>query len=268
MREITHTLDMSLDQRNEALTSEGWAVIPAVIDGTLIDELTAALIPSLARRDAIRQRNGVSENTDGTLHHLLMDAPCYLDLLSSLRKLDPVFSGFFASKYILNAYGGVVNEAGKRSYVQHVHRDLRFTSDSKRFMMNILVMLDDFTEENGATYVLSSSHGMHDKPEDDFFFQNAKRMTGSRGSVLLFDSRIWHAAGVNSTLRPRRALTLSLTSPFFKQQLDYPRLFGYENASSCDEWMRQVIGFNSRTPQSLEEFYVPVPRRFYQPNQD
>jgi ectoine hydroxylase-related dioxygenase (phytanoyl-CoA dioxygenase family) len=36
-------------------------------------------------------------------------------------------------------------------------------------MVNMLVMLDDFTVENGATYVLTGSHHAPERPQDEFF---------------------------------------------------------------------------------------------------
>jgi ectoine hydroxylase-related dioxygenase (phytanoyl-CoA dioxygenase family) len=256
-------------KRHEAeLATQGWTVVPGVIDADLTAALAEALAPSLALRNQIRQRNGVAQNTDGTLHHLLMDDRCYLRLLSEFEVLAPMFKAFFEGNFILNSYGGVVNLRDSRAYVQNVHRDIRFGTDSKRFMLNALVMLDDFTVENGATHILSRSQNLFDRPDDRTFFAQAARATGNAGSVLLFDSRVWHAAGVNQTAQARRALTLTFTCPFFKQQLDYPRLFGYRDAARCDAWLRQLIGFNARVPESLEEFYVPLEQRFYQRGQD
>ncbi|MEJ0004537.1 MAG: phytanoyl-CoA dioxygenase family protein [Pararobbsia sp.] len=197
-----------------------------------------------------------------------MDDPCYVQLLDRFRRIDSIMRAFFEGNYILNAYGGVVNNAGTRSYVQSVHRDIRFSTDAKRFMINALVMLDDFTLENGATHLLSGSQTLVDRPDDALFFAQASRATGRLGSVLLFDSRVWHATGINRSTQSRRALTLSFTCPFFKQQLDYPRLFGYGNVDRCDPYLKQVIGFNARVPESLDEFYVPVHQRFYQRGQD
>ncbi|WP_207004601.1 phytanoyl-CoA dioxygenase family protein [Trinickia mobilis] len=256
------------DRHQTEIETQGWTLVPDVIATVLVDTLNDALIPSLELRDAIRVRNGVMENCGGTAHHVLADAPCYLELLANFEKLDPLLKQFFAGNYILNSYGGFINETDLSTYAHHVHRDIRFHSTAKRFMLNSLVMLDDFTIENGATYILSGSQHLPEKPDDEAFFERASRITGRRGSVLLFDSRIWHAAGTNRTTLPRRALTLTLTCAFFKQQLDYPRLFGYANAARCSDFLRQVIGFNARTPTSLEEFYLPVEQRFYQRGQD
>jgi len=243
-------------------------VLPRLIRSELLDSVVEALGPSLALRDEIRHRNGVLENSAGTLHHLLMDDPCYVELLAQLSALEPIFKGYFEGNFVLNSYGGVINERDSRAYVQNVHRDIRFGSDTRRFMVNALVMLDDFTLENGATHILPHSQNMLEQPTDEHFYAHASRATGERGSILLFDSRMWHATGRNTTNAPRRALTLTFTSPFFKPQLDYARLFGYGNLGRCNAWMRQVLGFNARVPESLDEFYVPVEQRFYQRGQD
>lgn len=261
-------LDIDLDRHQSALREDGWTVVPNVIAPDLLDAAAAALMPALARRDAIRIRNDVAENSAGTTHHLLMDDPCFIEMLLAFKPLDPLIKQFFDGNYILNSYGGGLNDRDTRAYVQNVHRDVRFWSDAKRFMLNALVMLDDFTHENGATHLLSGSQDLPERPADTLFFAEASRALGTRGSVLFFDSRVWHAAGINQTDLRRSALTLTFTNPFFKQQLDYPRMFGYENADRCDPWLRQVIGFNARVPASLEEFYVPTHQRFYQRGQD
>jgi hypothetical protein len=252
----------------DRLQSAGWLVAPAAIPDGLRATLAVQLGPALARREAIRARNGVEGNNDGTLHHLLADHPAFVELLACYEAFDPLLRAFFSGNYILNSYGGVVNVRDASAYVHRVHRDIRFASDARRFMLNTLVMLDDFTVENGATYLLSGSHLSASKPEDAHFFRAAERAIGAAGSVLIFDSRLWHAAGPNLTDRPRRALTLTFTSPFFKQQLDYPRLMGDAKGESFTPFLRQAIGYNARVPATLDDYYVPVARRFYQRGQD
>lgn len=258
----------SLAHHHSELDNQGWTILPAMLAPALVDALNAQLPHSLTLRDTIRQRNGVMANNDGTLHHLLADHDCYLDVLKALEPCSALFQRFFDGNYILNSYGGVVNRSGASAYVHNVHRDIRFASASKRFMLNVLVMLDDFTLENGATHLLSGSQHQADKPDDAAFFAQSARALGQRGALLLFDSRLWHATGQNHTPGLRRALTLTLTCPFFKQQLDYPRMLGTQHPAIADPYLRQIIGYNARVPSTLEEFYVPLEHRFYQRGQD
>jgi hypothetical protein len=259
---------LAAERTRESMRTQGWVVISGVIAEGLCDTLVRQLETGLALRQRIRERNGVEGSNDGTLHHLLADHPCFMDLLCVLEPFDPLLNWWFSGQYILNSYGGVINRRDTRAYVHDVHRDIRFSSDAKRFMLNLLVMLDDFTLANGATHLLSGSQTLANRPDPQEFLERSARATGERGSVLLFDSRLWHATGASQVDTPRRALTLTFTSPFFKQQLDYPRLVGYEGGAGLSPFLRQVIGFNARVPASLEEYYLPVAQRFYQRGQD
>ncbi|MDY6945384.1 MAG: phytanoyl-CoA dioxygenase family protein [Pseudomonadota bacterium] len=262
------TESISPDALAAPLQTRGWCIVPSFIGEGLIESVRAQLEPALQLRDAVRRRNRVEGNNDGTLHHLLADHPAYLQIIDALEPLDPVFKWYFSGNYILNSYGGVINRKNTVAYVHQVHRDIRFSSDTKRFMLNLLIMLDPFTLENGATHLLSGSQHMPQKPDSQEFVERAERGIGPCGSLLLFDSRLWHATGQNHGNDSRRALTLTFTSPFFKQQLDYPRLLGYDRQTSLSPFARQVIGYNARVPSSLDEYYVPVNERFYQRGQD
>ncbi len=127
-------------------------------------------------------------------------------------------------------------------------------------MINMLVMLDDFTLDNGATWFLTGSNNKDERPDETYFYQQADRAVGKAGDIILFDSLLWHAAGKNTTDKVRRALTLTFSRPFMKQQLDYPRLIGYHRYDSREfsEDVCQVIGFNSRVPANLNEWYQPL----------
>ena len=260
-------VDISAADR-ERLASMGWLVVPGVVEPALLDLLSSELHRALVIREEIRRRNGVEGKNDGTLHHLLGDHACFVELLARLERFESLMTWYFSGKYILNSFGGVINQRDSVAYVHQIHRDIRFSSDAKRFMLNVLVMLDAFTLANGATHILSSSQLMQAKPDRDEFLRLSDRAIGDRGSVLFFDSRLWHATGHSQADAPRRALTLTFTSPFFKQQLDYPRLLGEERARALTPYLRQVIGFNARVPASLDEYYVPVAQRFYQRGQD
>jgi len=153
------------------------------------------------------------------------------------------------------------------AYVGSIHRDLRTFSGDLRLMAQLLVMIDEFTEENGATYLLGGSHRLLEKPSDEVFFKGAARAVGPAGSIVMFNSNLWHAAGINRSDRPRRALTLAFTRPFMKQQLDYPRALGYARREALSPTLRQLLGYNARVPASLDEWYQPPDKRLYKREQ-
>ena len=256
------------DEFVKALADPGWIIVENCVEKGLTSLLKTSLKKSLLLRDDLRNLRGLAKESSGTVHHVLADDRNYIEILEILEKFDSLISSFFKCKYILNSYGGVINKPSFSSYVHEIHRDIRLSTIGKPLMLNVLFMLDDFTEANGATYLLPRSQTMPNAPDSSIFRKNAFRATGSEGSVLFFDSRMLHAAGVNETKLDRCGLTITLTPPFFKPQLDYPRLMIEKEFAVSDQFLRQVIGFNSRTPSSLSEFYVPTESRMYQRGQD
>ena len=129
-------------------------------------------------------------------------------------------------------------------------------------------MFDKFTIDNFGTYLLPYSHLKEEKPSDEYFFENAIQITGESGDLLIFDSNVWHASAPNKTNSDRRAIPITISRSFMKQLLDYPRALGFERMEEFSEDLQQFLGYHSRVPSSLEEWYLPENKRFYRKNQD
>jgi hypothetical protein len=249
-----------------SLAECGWAILPTLVPAGLVGRLQGELDRVCTEQREIQLRNGVGDGTEGTAHHLPCARGVFLELLEHASSQAPL-DRFFQGPYILNTFGGLLNLPKEASYVNRVHRDQRTFSGEMHLMVQLLVMLDDFTEENGATYFLNGSHRTDERPADEVFFRNAVRAVGPAGSIVMFDSNLWHAAGSNRSSNLRRALTLNFTRPFVKQQLDYPRALGYERAESLSPTLRQLLGYNARVPASLDDWYQPPDRRLYKRDQ-
>ena len=250
-----------------AIQATGLAVAKKVLKPDFIARLNDALSAIYRKRREVQRRNGIADGMAGTCHHLLGDRTALDELLERLP-LDPVVRWFFNGPYILNSFGGFTNIAENAGgYIGNIHRDVRTFAPEFRLMMNFLIMLDDFTVENGATLLLPGSHRMAEKPDEADFMASAVPATGKAGDILIFDSRVWHRAGTNRTGAARRALTLTFTPPFFKQQLDYPRFLGPEYAARVSPKIRQILGYDARQPETIEELYQPPERRAYKSDQ-
>ena len=77
-----------------------------------------------------------------------------------------------------------------------------------------LWLLSPFTKENGGTFVVPGSHRANNNPSGDNGidasqpFPTEMQVTGPAGSVLVFDSRLWHAIAPNRTQRPRTTIAV------------------------------------------------------------
>jgi ectoine hydroxylase-related dioxygenase (phytanoyl-CoA dioxygenase family) len=258
--------DRDIATFDKVMENKGWIIYENAVDGPFIVEINNSLEEAYEVRRQIQIKNGIGGDMNGTLHHLVERGSPSLKFLEE-KFCESEIKHFLKGNYILNSFGAVINMKDERPYVQNIHRDIRsFTGDFK-LMILMMVVLDDFTEENGATYLLSGSHKDEQKPDEQYFYQNSERALAKKGSLIVFDANLWHAAGKNFTNFQRRALTMAFTRPFFKQQMDYPRLLGYDFRENLTEDLRQVIGYNSRLPENLDEYYQPIQKRMYQPNQ-
>jgi hypothetical protein len=251
---------------DQTMEDYGWIIYEDALNESFIEEINNSLEGAYEVRRQIQINNGIGADMNGTLHHLVEKNSFSLKFLGQ-KYCESEIKHFLKGNYILNSLGAVINLKNERPYVQNIHRDIRsFTGDFK-LMIQMMVILDDFTEENGATYFLSGSHKHESKPEEQYFYNYSDRALAKKGSLILFDANLWHAAGKNYTNLQRRALTMAFTRPFFKQQMDYPRLLGYQFREELNEDLRQIIGYNSRLPENLNEYYQPIQKRMYQPNQ-
>ncbi|MET3114447.1 ectoine hydroxylase-related dioxygenase (phytanoyl-CoA dioxygenase family) [Pedobacter sp. CG_S7] len=259
-------LEKNLATFDQTMNDYGWIIYENAIDHPFIEVIKKSLQEAYVVRREIQIANGIGAAMNGTLHHLISRNCFSLEFLSR-KYCENEIKHFLKGNYILNSLGAVINLKDEMPYVQNIHRDIRSFTGNFKLMIQMMVVLDDFTMENGATYFLSGSHKSDLKPEQQYFYESAERALVKKGSVVLFDSNLWHAAGKNNTNEQRRVLTMAFTRPFFKQQMDYPRLLGYDFGNELSEDLRQILGYNSRLPENLNEYYQPIQKRMYQPNQ-
>jgi ectoine hydroxylase-related dioxygenase (phytanoyl-CoA dioxygenase family) len=258
---------MNMHEFDVEMTDKGWAVFQSVVPTGMVNHMLNAIHQAYMDCRDIQVRNGVADGTENTVHHLptFTRQRVWIDYLESMV-VAPYLEHAFGGRFVLNSMGGNLNPPSTANYASAIHRDIRsWTQD--RLMINTLVMLDPFTEKNGATWLLPGSHTMHDKPDEKHFDSRAEQIIAPAGSVLVFDARVWHRAGVNRSNKMRRIITPIFTKPFFRPEYDYPRAVGGGDGSQYSESLRQVLGFNSRVPAKLTEFYQPKETRWYKPNQ-
>jgi ectoine hydroxylase-related dioxygenase (phytanoyl-CoA dioxygenase family) len=257
----------SLDEFEYEMRVSGFSIFEDIVPVELIERIRIDL-PK--RQEVCRYwqlKNGITSGMEGAAHHMVGGVDSLAEFLEQLY-LDEFIRKHFAGEYILNSFGALINLPISGDSYKHghsYHRDVRTFSDGFRLLLNMLVMIDEFTIENGATKVVPGSHRVKERPSDDYLESHAVQLTGRPGAILLFDSNLWHSAAPNITTRARMALTPTFSRPFFKQQLDYPRLLG--DAYPKNEKMRQLYGFNARVPANYDEWYQPAERRMYKQGQ-
>jgi ectoine hydroxylase-related dioxygenase (phytanoyl-CoA dioxygenase family) len=167
---------------------------------------------------------------------------------------------------ILHLINGILAFPGQTSNQTSLHRDFAkpFSSD-KLLSINTLWILDAFTPETGATWVLPHTHQIAYTPSDAYIQQHAIQLSAPAGSLLVFDSRLYHRGGTNTSGAPRRSLNLQYTRPFIKQQINLAELL--HDRVDPDSALAQTLGMWSVPPPSLRAFRVPPAQHTYRAGQ-
>jgi ectoine hydroxylase-related dioxygenase (phytanoyl-CoA dioxygenase family) len=253
------------------LKSEGYFIIKNAIPSEWVGTLSKAMYTAFERHRKVQKKYNNDITTDGVALHVLISDDVFIQLVYYICEsgiIEDLQTNFFGSPCILNSFSALNNLPKQSNFSSVVHRDLRFYSGDFPMMLNCLIMIDDFTIENGATYLLPGSHLDKSKPSDEEFFNNAIQAVGSSGDLLVFNSNLWHASAPNKTDKDRKALPFTISRSFMKQLFDYPRGLGYNRMHTFSNKMQQFLGYHSRVPASLIEWYQPEEERFYKKNQD
>ncbi len=128
------------------------------------------------------------------------------------------------------------------------HRDIIHQNfvTSTPLGINLYYCLDDYTESNGATTFIPGSHREENLDAEAV----AEIPAAARGSVILFDSMVYHKAGTNQSDSPRYGINNMYTLPFLKQQIRYASIL----PTPPDAALSRLLGFESKEYLSVNDF--------------
>ena len=193
------------------LDLQGFYVLEDVIPADRVGEICRHVEETVAR-------HGTGENIQGlgSRKGLLAFDQSFAPYLADPRILG-VAESLFGPHYRISfttahiSYPG--NQRGK------LHADWPFNQHNAGHIpapypdavqhLTTLWMLSPFTEETGATIIVPGSHRHPNNPTGGIgvdpmaTFPSEIRATGDAGSVLLFDSRLWHAISHNVSDKAR-----------------------------------------------------------------
>lgn len=180
----------------------GFTVLESVLSVDEATAMRAALI-------ACEQREGTESSHRGAASHVAnlptLD-PIFFPTIDHARVL-PILEHFLGQSLILGSLNSRIVRPGDP--VQGMHSDIgqAMLNPVSPVMMNTVWMLDDFTEEIGATRVLPGSHrsGLQEPPKD-LDLKYLVTAVAPIGSVLVFNGQTWHGGGANNGNRNRHAL--------------------------------------------------------------
>ena len=257
-----------LGQAADEIRLVGYSVVPS---GCSKEDLAGLSTAFDAAHQRMLERHGGKEKLariaeDNAIRALLSYESRFLALASNSAALA-VARDLLGGYITLNQQNGVINPPAGEYYNQAAwHRDLPYQHfvSTRPIAVSALFCLDDFTAENGATWVVPASHKIEHFPSDEAVEKLRVQVEAPAGSFIMFDSMLFHSGGANRTARTRRGVNHVYSIPLLRQQIDLPALLG--PGYSTDPAICRFLGYDVQTPQGISDFYETRYARLGPPN--
>jgi ectoine hydroxylase-related dioxygenase (phytanoyl-CoA dioxygenase family) len=108
--------------------------------------------------------------------------------------------------------------------------------------VNVMWMLVDFTEENGATRIVPGSHLTGERPNH----REGVRVvaaTAKAGTAMVFDGRTWHGTGANVGTSIRYGILTTFCGPMFRTQENFVAGVDSTVLEQASNDLLQLLGF-------------------------
>jgi ectoine hydroxylase-related dioxygenase (phytanoyl-CoA dioxygenase family) len=157
--------------------------------------------------------------------------------------------------------------ANPSAFQNRYHMDFPRVLNGSMMSVNVLLAIDPFTAANGGTLVVPGTHQRTPPPSRDYLERCAVAAECPSGSMLVFDSTLWHAAGANTSGSDRLGINHQFTRSYLKQQIDYTRALPASVVLVQKPRTQQLLGWYTRVVTSLDEYYRPEQERLYRKGQ-
>jgi ectoine hydroxylase-related dioxygenase (phytanoyl-CoA dioxygenase family) len=228
----------------ERLDEDGFLPLPGILDAERLEVIRRRLAELAAAEG--QQAGTEVHQEEGT------------DRLADLVNKDPVFDVCFTHPQVLAAMAYVLGDFTLSSLnaraalpghgQQRLHADWGVAVEAGNYRVcNSIWLIDDFTQANGPTRVVPGSHRSAQLPRevmaDPFGPHPAEvQVLGEAGTVVIFNSHLWHGGTRNVSGRPRRALHSYFCRRGLKQQLDQRAYVRPETLARLTPAARYILG--------------------------
>lgn len=237
-REITNHIDR--------LRSQGFCILEDFIDSGHLERIKRELEPWIQETPHCQgDFYGWQTTRFGSV---LTKAPSCVDLIAhpvSLSIADAVL-GPFCDWFQLNLTQVVRIHPGPPQQPPHRDEEMWPCNKSHEYLINVMLALDDFTAENGATRIWSKSDCLpesRDMDESEAFVAKMKK-----GSALIFLGSLTHCGGANVSEQHRTGLIVSYCLGWIKQYENQFLAYPPYVAKRFPKAIQDLLGYRIHRP--------------------
>ncbi len=211
-----------LDRAEHDLATHGICAVTGALEEAPLAEVRAALADA-AQQDRRRARHGNEflldpDASNQRVWNLLSRSPVFVDLVEHPAALRLLRRAIGWPMLLGNISGNITAPGGAAGVL---HADQIFVPEpwpAAPQGANATWCIDDYTSDNGATRFVPGSHLLNRMPRPDDA-SHAVPLEAPAGTLAVFDSRVWHQTGANTSTDRRRAAVFAwYTRPIYRTQ--------------------------------------------------
>jgi ectoine hydroxylase-related dioxygenase (phytanoyl-CoA dioxygenase family) len=267
MKQITDVQSQLEDLVNEFIDGPGAIVLPQVFNNRQVAQAREIIMAeSDAHVDTATHFQGAADDKialQRRVWNLLNKGPVFSEMVQH-PDVVAITSALLGSAFKLGSIAAnrlLPGGPGQEPHIDYPYWDFHKREEfparmNSSFPLNLqaTILLDDFTDENGATAYMPGSQANLFYPDDaKTFLAGCSRMTGKAGDCVIFNGMVHHCAMPNNSDSDRTAVLIEYLPKFVIQLEDQINGVSPEIIESASPLLRQLIGVDYKFPELLEQ---------------
>ena len=188
--------------------------------------------------------------------------------INNLLALDNIFKKMIQPKIVMNIFEKLL---GKKFICGHFYSNTLFpgargqkphldypylgmekiwkkfpVNSTKNLIFNCqsMILLDDFTDKNGATELVPGSQKFNTYPNQKIYDKKKIKLLYPKGTLVIFNGLAWHASSSNFSYNERIAILGQYLPFFIKPMSNLKNCIKKNDINKLDKRLRQLLGID------------------------
>ncbi len=227
----------------DRIRDDGYTAIERAADQNLVDGLKQAIERIEREHDLGPAKTSFEGFKTLRVNNLLTYDDIFWDVPLHAHVL-PIVERVLDKECLLSSFCSLVLGPGEAA--QPIHEDTQLIPLPRPhipIVLNAIWALSDFTPDNGATRIIPGSHKLDHSPVYGQEY-DAVTATMPAGSVMLFDSALWHGGGANSSKDRRFAFSCAYCWGWMRQQENLQLGIPHDTARRFPRRLQELCGYS------------------------
>lgn len=208
---------IATNEHVQNIRDQGFTVVENAIPDALLADLRTSLDDLIEQEGFGYGETGFEGKKTIRIYNLLRHGAAFQQIPVHPNTL-PIAEGIFDEGVLASSLSAIIIGPGETA--QPLHGDSQLIPLPRPHVpisLNCMWAISDFTEANGATRIVPGSHKLDHNPEYGRTYETiAAEMPA--GSVMFFDSSLWHGGGTNTAESRRYGIACYYCAGWVRQQ--------------------------------------------------